>query len=227
LGDSGGGSANALAGGLGGTADAAWVEVGEPYDVILDFSSPAALGSILGRALAKKTPIVLAATGYTERQEGEIRDAARQIPIFRTANLSVGVNLMAELAKTAARAIGGSFDIELVEKHHRQKADAPSGTALMIADAINGELGGDMPYVYGRHAKREKRGEREIGVHAVRGGTIVGEHTVIFAGNDEVLEIRHVASSKEIFAEGAVRAIRFIADPARTAGLYGMGDALR
>jgi 4-hydroxy-tetrahydrodipicolinate reductase len=212
--------------GSGASAAGAPPALAEPYDVILDFSHPSALSAILGRALSKSTPIVLAATGYTERQADEILDASRRIPIFRSANMSLGVNLMTELAKRAAGAIGGSFDIEIIEKHHRRKVDAPSGTALMIADAVNGELGGGMDYAYDRHAERKARSGSEIGIHTVRGGTIVGEHAVIFAGNDEILEIRHVASSKEVFAEGAIRAIRFMADPARRPGLYGMGDAL-
>jgi 4-hydroxy-tetrahydrodipicolinate reductase len=204
---------------------AAFAAIKEAYGVILDFSHPSALGGILELAKSKKIPVVLAATGYSERQTAEIRDASESVPVFRSANMSVGVNLMTELVRLAARAIGGGFDIEIVEKHHNQKLDAPSGTAHMLAEAIKSELSGDISYVYDRHAERKKRGKSEIGIHTVRGGTIVGEHVAIFAGPDEVLEIRHAASSKEIFAEGAVRAVRYMSSVG-SAGMYDMRDVL-
>ena len=207
--------------------------IAEEADALVDFSSPAALGAVLAFATAKRLPALLASTGYTEAQKRQIADASMVIPIMQSANLSIGVSLMAELARKAAAALGDGFDVEIIEKHHNRKVDAPSGTALMLADAVNaastdgggGGSGGGYEYVYSRKERHEKRGKRELGIHCVRGGTIVGEHTLIFAGNDEVIEIRHAASSRDIFAEGAVRAARFLAAVGKP-GLYGMGDVL-
>jgi 4-hydroxy-tetrahydrodipicolinate reductase len=167
---------------------------------------------------------VIATTGLNSEQVEKIREAAKSIPVFFTANMSLGVNLMLELAKAATRVLGADFDIEIVEKHHNQKIDAPSGTALMLADGINDAAEAPMQYVYDRHSQRKKRQKNEIGLHAVRGGTIVGEHDIIFAGRDEVLTISHAAMSKEIFATGAIRASLFLSD--RPVGLYSMADMM-
>ncbi|MDR3121610.1 MAG: 4-hydroxy-tetrahydrodipicolinate reductase [Clostridiales bacterium] len=195
-------------------------------DVIVDFSHPSALDAVLALAADRGIPAVLATTGYSDPQLAAISQAAAHTPIFQSANMSVGINLMAELIRKAASALAEGFDIELIEKHHNQKVDAPSGTALLLADAMNDELSGDRTYTYDRHSVRAKRGKKEIGIHAVRGGTIVGEHTVLFAGNDEILEIRHSSASREIFAEGALRAARFMTVADRAPGRYSMSDIL-
>jgi len=200
-------------------------DIAMDIDAIVDFSHPSALSAILDYAVSKKIPIVLPTTGYSAEQKEEIKAAAAKVPVFQSANMSLGVNLMIELVKKTAGLLGSGFDIEIIEKHHNQKVDAPSGTALMLADAMNQELDGSCAYVYDRHLKREKRSNKEIGIHAVRGGTIVGEHTVIFAGNDEVIEVKHTATSKEVFAEGAVRAVRFLIG--MEPGLYAMQDMIK
>lgn len=182
-----------------------------PCDVIIDFSNPSALSSLLSYAKRRKIPAVIATTGLSEEQINDITEASKEIPIFRSANMSLGVNLMVELAKKAAEILNSGFDIEIIEKHHNKKVDAPSGTALMLADAINETLDSSLNYVYDRHNVRKKREKNELGIHAVRGGTIVGEHDVIFAGNDEILTINHTALSKKVFAEGAVKAASFLA----------------
>ena len=201
--------------------------IAEAAGALVDFSNPAALDDVLEFAIEKRLPTLVATTGHTEAQKRRIADASLSIPVFQSANLSVGVSLLAELARKAAAVLGGAFDVELVEKHHSRKVDAPSGTALMLADAVNSALPDEegLEYVYSRREKHEKRGKRELGIHSVRGGTIVGEHVLIFAGNDEVIELRHAASSRDIFAEGAVRAARFIA-AAREPKLYGMRDLI-
>lgn len=193
-------------------------------DVLIDFSNPALLDSLLDYAKERKLPIVIATTGYSQDQIAKIKETAAEIPVFFSFNMSLGVNLLVNLAKKATELLGGQFDIEIIEKHHNQKIDAPSGTALMIADGINEVLDGKMRYEYDRHAKREKRTKNEIGIHAVRGGTIVGEHEVIFAGHDEVLSISHQAMSKEIFAVGSINAAVFLAKQAP--GLYDMSKML-
>ena len=200
---------------------------GIDFDVIVDFSHPSALGMVLALAIASAKPVVLGTTGYTDAQHEEISMAAKIIPVFQTANMSIGINLMAELIRTAAAALADGFDIELVEAHHNQKLDAPSGTAYLLADAMRDELGGDREYIYDRHSVRAKRGKKEIGIHAIRGGTIVGEHEVIFAGNDEVLRISHSASSRALFADGAIRAVRFMAEAGRKPSRYSMRDVIR
>lgn len=191
-------------------------------DVIIDFSHPSLLTALLDYAEEKKIPIVLATTGYSKAQLEEIHAAAQRLPVFFSANMSLGINLMVELAKKAASVLGGSFDIEIIEKHHNQKIDAPSGTALMIADAVSGVLSEKPQYVYDRHSQRKKRDKNEIGIHAIRGGTIVGEHDIMFAGRDEILTISHTAMSKEVFASGAVNAAVFMCGKAP--GLYNMKD---
>lgn len=191
-------------------------------DVIIDFSNPASLDGLLDYCLSTGTPIVVASTGYSEEQIGKIRDAACQIPVFFTFNMSLGINLLVQLAKKAAAVLGNQFDIEIVEKHHNQKIDAPSGTAIMLANAINETLDNSKTYVYDRHSRRQKRERSEIGMHAIRGGTIVGEHDVIFAGHDEVITLSHSAASKSVFAEGSINAAVFI--KGKEAGLYDMSQ---
>ena len=196
------------------------------FDIIVDFSHPSGLTFVLNTAIDHAVPAILATTGHSDAQLTEIADAAKKIPVFKTPNMSVGINLMTELIKTAAAVLADGFDIELIEAHHNQKLDAPSGTALVLADAMNEVLSGEREYVYDRHNIRAKRGKKEIGIHTIRGGTLVGEHSVIFAGTDEVLEIKHTATSREIFAEGAVRAVRFMTEKRREPGLYNMRDAI-
>lgn len=190
-------------------------------DAVIDFSSPAALDGLLAFAKATKTPLVLATTGYSPEQIAQIGAAALEVPIFRSANMSLGINVLLELVKKAAAVLGDSYDIEIVERHHRRKVDAPSGTALMIADAAAESCGHDTEYVFERHSVRQPRGKKEIGISAVRGGTIVGEHEIIFAGHDEVMEIKHTALSREIFAQGAVEAAKFMST-VKTPGMYDM-----
>lgn len=193
-------------------------------DVIIDFSNPVVLDGLLSYALARSLPAVICTTGYSSLQVQQIKDAAKKTALFYSGNMSLGINLIIELSKKAASVFGSGFDIEIVEKHHNQKLDAPSGTALMIADGISEVMEKEPQYVYDRHAVRKKRDNNEIGIHSVRGGTIVGEHEVIFAGHDEVLTIKHEAHSKEVFAIGSINAAVFL--DGKTAGLYDMSDLL-
>lgn len=193
-------------------------------DVIIDFSHISVLDSLLSFAIKNNVPVILATTGYSTEQIAAIKDASSKIPVFFTANMSLGVNLLCSLAKSAAKILGGNFDVEIIEKHHNQKLDAPSGTALMLANAVNEVFDDKYTYEYDRHSKRQKRSKNEIGIHAIRGGTIVGEHDVIFAGHDEVITLSHAAQSKEVFAAGAVKAAKFIVG--KSAGLYDMGSIL-
>ncbi len=200
-------------------------ECGVAADVLVDFSAPAALGALLSWAKARSVPLVLAATGYDQEQLGQIEAAAKAIPVFRSANLSIGVNLLLELTRRAAQVLGEDFDVEIVERHHNKKVDAPSGTALMLADAAKEGLPFQPEYVYDRHSVRKARDHAEIGISAVRGGTIVGDHEVIFAGEQEVVELHHHAASREVFARGALKAARFMAGQDKP-GLYTMADVL-
>lgn len=200
-------------------------DIVEKADVIIDFSNPSALAGLLEFAVENSIPAVISTTGLNDAQINLLKNAAAKIPVFFSANMSIGVNLLCELSKKAAKVLGDSFDIEIVEMHHNKKIDAPSGTALMIADAIKGELDESIKYEYDRHSKREKRTKNEIGIHAVRGGTITGEHEVIFAGHDEIIKISHSARSKELFATGAVNAAKFICG--KPAGLYDMSAMLK
>ncbi len=193
-------------------------------DVIIDFSNVSVLDDLLNYATKNNIPVIIATTGYNERQIADIKAASEKIPVFFTFNMSLGVNLLCSLAKRAASVLGGGFDIEIIEKHHNQKLDAPSGTAIMLANAVNSQFADSYTYEFDRHSKRQKRPQREIGIHSVRGGTIVGEHDVIFAGHDEVLTLSHSAQSKEIFANGALRAAKFICG--KPAGMYDMNDVL-
>jgi 4-hydroxy-tetrahydrodipicolinate reductase len=192
----------------------------EKPDVIIDYSHPSTLTSLLEYCLSTGTPVVLATTGYSEEQIAEIKKSSQQIPVFFSWNMSLGINLLVELAKKAAEVLGNQFDIEIIEKHHNQKIDAPSGTALMIANAVNETLDNKYSYMYDRHSQRKKRDKNEIGIHAVRGGTIVGEHEVIFAGTDEVITLSHSAASKTVFAVGSINAAVFI--KGKSAGIYDM-----
>ncbi len=191
-------------------------------DVVIDFSHPDNLSGLLEYAKKMGTPLVIATTGLSEEQKNEMKKAAEHVPIFFSANMSLGVNLLIELAQKATKVLADQFDIEIIEKHHNQKIDAPSGTALAIADSINDVLTERKEYIYDRHAVRKKRSKNEIGIHAVRGGTIVGEHEVIFAGKDEVIELKHQAMSKEIFAVGAVAAAKYLIGKAP--GMYSMRE---
>lgn len=193
-------------------------------DVIIDFSNPASLDGLLEYCLSTGVPLVVASTGYSEEQISQIKDASQQIPVFFTFNMSLGINLLVQLAKKAAAVLGGQFDIEIVEKHHNQKIDAPSGTAIMLANAVNETLNNSKHYVYDRHSRRQKREKSEIGMHAIRGGTIVGEHDIIFAGHDEVITLSHSAASKTVFAEGSINAAIFLRD--KEPGLYDMSAVL-
>ena len=193
-------------------------------DVIVDFSNPVVLESMLAYAEEHKLPVVICTTGYSEEQKKRIHEASKNIPIFYSGNMSLGINLIIELAKRAAAVFGEGFDIEIIEQHHNQKLDAPSGTALMIADAIS-EVRTDAEYVYDRHSYRKKRDKNEIGIHSIRGGNIVGEHEVIFAGQDEVLTISHSARSKTVFAVGALNAAVFL--KGKAPGMYDMSDLLQ
>ncbi|MGN0530391.1 MAG: 4-hydroxy-tetrahydrodipicolinate reductase [Eubacterium sp.] len=199
-------------------------EIKEDADVIIDFSNPALLNDLLDFAVKKSMPVVIATTGYDESQKKQIEEASRKTSVFFTYNMSLGINLLANLAKKAVQVLGDGFDIEIIEKHHNQKIDAPSGTALMLADAICEELNKPMKYEYDRHSKREKRTKNEIGMHAVRGGTIVGEHEIMFAGRDEIITLSHSARSKEVFAVGAVNAALFLKD--KPAGMYSMKEMI-
>lgn len=196
----------------------------EKPDVIIDFSHPSALEDLLSYCKMKNVPTVIATTGYTDDQIEEIKLASQQIPVFFTFNMSLGINLLVDLAKRAAEVLGEQFDVEIVEKHHNLKKDAPSGTAIMIAEAINSAYGGGKKYIYDRHNVRKARDKEEIGISSIRGGTIVGEHDIIFAGHDEVITLSHSAQSKEVFAAGSVNAALFL--KGKPAGLYEMSDLL-
>ncbi len=190
-------------------------------DAVIDFSSPAALDGLLEFGKRTKTPLILATTGYTPEQTAQVGAAALEVPIFRSANMSLGINVLLELVKKTASVLGNAYDIEIVERHHRRKVDAPSGTALMIAEAAATACGHETEYVFERRSVRHPREKKEIGISAVRGGTIVGEHEILFAGHDEVIEIKHTALSREIFAQGALEAAKFMAAVTKP-GLYDM-----
>ena len=198
-------------------------DVKEKVDVIIDFSSPAVLKDELEWAKSKGVAVVLASTGYSEGDLKYIDECAKSIAIFKTANFSLGVNLLVKLVKEAAEVLGEMFDIEIIEKHHNQKVDAPSGTALMLAESANSAFNDGKKYLNGRNGLVGKRGN-EIGIHAVRGGTIVGEHDVLFAGEDEIITLSHSARSKRVFAAGAIKAAKWVAG--KPAGKYDMTDVL-
>ena len=194
-------------------------------DAVIDFSTAAAVDSLLDYCAEKKIPCVLCTTGLSEAQLAHVREAAEKTALLRSANMTLGVNLLMKLLKEAAAVLApAGFDIEIVEKHHNLKVDAPSGTAIALADSINEEMEGAYEYVYDRSKVRQKRGKKELGISAVRGGTIVGDHDVIFAGLDEVITFSHRAYSKGVFAKGALQAAKFIAG--KKAGLYTMSDVI-
>ncbi len=193
-------------------------------DVIIDFSNPKAFESLLSFAIDKKLPVVFCTTGFSKDQVKKIKDSSKLIPIFYSRNMSLGINLIIELSKRAMNVLGDNFDVEIIEKHHNQKIDAPSGTALMIADEIAAESKNNLDYVYDRRSYRKSRSKNEIGIHSIRGGTIVGDHEIIFAGHDEIVKISHSAQSKEVFALGSINAAIFICK--KPASLYNMSDLL-
>lgn len=199
-------------------------QIQESADVIIDFSSPVGLVERLEYAKAHKLGIVLASTGFSAADLELINTYAKDVAIFKTANLSLGVNLMQALIKTAAQVLGNAYDVEIIERHHNLKKDAPSGTALMLADTINEAFENEKRIVNGRAGIVGAREKTEIGMHAVRGGTIVGEHEVMFAGEDEIITISHSARSKRVFAVGAIRAAKFLRK--KEAGMYEMKDLL-
>lgn len=202
----------------------ATADIDIPADIIIDFSHPAMLQTVLTLAEGRHLPVIIATTGLSDEQLAAVRALSEKVPVFFSANMSIGVNLLSALVEKAARVLGNDFDIEIVEKHHNQKVDAPSGTALMLADAAKAGLSFEPHYVYDRHSVRQKREKTEIGISSVRAGTIVGEHEVIFGGRDEVITLSHLAMSKEIFAVGALNAAAFLVG--RPAGLYSMKDMI-
>lgn len=194
-------------------------------DVVIDFSYSGAVDAMMDACVRKGLPVVVCTTGLSEEQTANLHECAKKIAVLKSANMSLGINLLLKLLKPAAEVLAGaSFDIEIVEKHHRLKKDAPSGTALALADSVNEAVGGDYEYVFDRSERRMQRPDKEIGISAVRGGTIVGDHDVIFAGTDEVITFSHTAYSKAIFAKGAIAAAKYLAG--KPAGFYGMGDVI-
>jgi 4-hydroxy-tetrahydrodipicolinate reductase len=194
-------------------------------DVVIDFSAAAAVDGLLEQCVAKNLPCVLCTTGLSEEQLAKVQEASQKVAILKSANMSLGINMLLKLLKEATGILApAGFDIEIVEKHHNQKVDAPSGTALALADSINEELDNTYRYVYDRSQVREKRTSKEIGISAVRGGTIVGDHDVIFAGADEVITFSHRAYSKAVFGKGAIQAAKFLAG--KPAGMYDMSDVI-
>ena len=194
-------------------------------DVVVDFSYAGAVDALLDACAAKKLPVVVCTTGLSEAQTARLSETARTIPVLKSANMSVGINLLMKILRPVVQTLSeAGFDMEIVEKHHNQKVDAPSGTALALADVMNETLGGAYEYRYDRSSVREKRPAKEIGISAVRGGTIVGDHEVIFAGADEVITLKHTAYSKAIFAKGALEAAKYL--KGRPVGLYDMSDVI-
>lgn len=194
-------------------------------DAIIDFSSAKATDKLLEYSAARQIPVVLCSTGISQEQLAKVEETSRKVAVLKSANMSLGINTLLKLVQDAARVLAAAgFDMEIVEKHHRLKLDAPSGTALALADSINEAMDNQYHYVYDRSQKREKRDDKEIGISAVRGGTIVGEHEIIFAGQDEVIEFKHTAYSKAIFGKGAVEAAKFLAG--KPAGRYDMSDVI-
>lgn len=200
-------------------------DVREEADVVVDFAAAPAVDHLLDFCAARKMPVVLCTTGLSPEQVDKVAQAAKETAVLRSANMSLGVNLLLKMVKEAARTLAAAgFDIEIVEKHHNRKLDAPSGTALALAESMNEAMDGRYHYEYDRSKRHGKRDENEIGISAVRGGSIVGEHDVIFAGQDEVVTFSHTAYSKAIFAKGAIEAAKFLAG--KTAGLYSMADVI-
>ena len=195
-------------------------------ECIVDFSHHTCTHDIVTYAVEKKLPLVLCTTGHTPEELEEIKEYSKKVAIFKSANMSVGISLITELCKRAAALLGADYDIELIEKHHNQKLDAPSGTALMIANAINNASDSSYEYIYDRSTRREKRGKKELGISCVRAGTIVGEHEVIFGGRDEITTISHSALSRDVFAAGALRAGIYMSSSKKAPGIYDMEKML-
>lgn len=200
-------------------------EATEDVDILIDFSNHSCIDNIIKFGKQRGLPLIICTTGFTPEESSLMLDASKFIPIFNSANMSIGVNILISLVEQAAKSLYEDFDIEIIEKHHNQKLDSPSGTALMIADAINSTLDNEYDYVYGRHSKTQKRTKKEIGIHAIRGGSIVGEHQVIFAGGGEVIEVNHSALSRDVFGYGALAAGRFMLN--KKPGMYNMDDVLK
>ncbi len=197
----------------------------EEADALIDFSASPAVDALLSYCVRRKMPCVLCTTGLSEEQLEKVEQASKKTAILKSANMSLGINLLLKMLKEAAGVLApAGFDIEIVEKHHNLKVDAPSGTALALADSINEEFDHAYEYVYDRSRVRQRRGIKEIGISAVRGGTIVGEHDVMFAGADEVITFSHTAYSKAVFAKGAIQAAKFL--KGKTAGMYDMSDVI-
>ncbi|MCL2426667.1 MAG: 4-hydroxy-tetrahydrodipicolinate reductase [Oscillospiraceae bacterium] len=194
-------------------------------DVIVDFSATSAIDGLIGLSVSQKVPIILCVTGYTAQQLDQIEEASKHVAVFQSGNMSIGINLLADLVKRACAVLGEEFDVEIVERHHRRKVDAPSGTALMLADAATSALQYEPEYVYERESKCDPRQNHEIGISAVRGGTIVGVHNVIFAGQDEIIELTHTATSRDVFATGAIKAAKYMVN--KQPGMYNMSDVLK
>ena len=199
-------------------------KVEEKVDVVIDFSTPGVLTSMLEYCIKNKAAAVICTTGYSFEQENMVVEASESVPILRSANMSLGVNLVAHLAKIASSFLGKEFDVEIVEKHHRRKIDAPSGTALMLANEINSVNDNKYNYVYERESTRQSRNSNDMGIHSIRGGSIVGEHEIIFAGTDETITISHSISSRTVFAVGAVKSALFISKKEK--GFYRISDIL-
>ena len=193
-------------------------------DVVIDFSNAALTERLLDYCEARRLPVVICTTGHSAEQLDRIRAASASIPVFRSGNMSIGINVLSELCKRASAILGAAYDVEIVEQHHHNKLDAPSGTALMLADAINEENDGAYHYVYDRSSVRQKRDPKEIGISSVRGGSIVGDHEVLFCGPDEVITLKHTAYSRSIFANGAINAAVYLAK--KEPGLYNMGNMI-
>lgn len=194
-------------------------------DVVIDFASAKAEDALIDACLEKKLPVVVCTTGLSEEQLAKIREASKEVAVLKSANMSLGVNTLLKLLQDAAKVLApAGFDMEIVEKHHKHKLDAPSGTAIAMADSINEALGNEYTYTYDRSGRRQERDPKEIGISAVRGGNIVGEHEVIFAGLDEVIEFKHTAYSKAVFAKGAVSAAKFL--KGKGPGYYDMSDVI-
>lgn len=195
-------------------------------DVVIDFSNAAAVDGLLDHCVEKQVPVVLCTTGLSEEQLGKVQETSKKVAVLKSANMSLGVNMLLKLLQDATKILApAGFDIEIVERHHNQKVDAPSGTALAMADSINAAMNDEYTFIYDRSQVRQKRDKKEIGISAVRGGTIVGEHEVIYAGEDEVIEFKHTAHSKAVFAKGAVEAGKFL--KGKAAGLYDMKDVIQ
>lgn len=193
----------------------------EKTDVILDFSNPSALDGLLEFSMKKSIPLVICTTGYSEEQIEKIKKGSEKVPIFFSSNTSLGINVMINISKIAKNILGSEFDIEIIEKHHNKKIDAPSGTALMIADAVSDE---SSKYIFDRSSLKRKREKNEIGISSVRCGGIMGEHEIIFASENEILSLRHSISSRKVLAKGALEAVRFIVN--QGPGLYSMEDLI-